>query len=551
MDFNLTALHEAIAAEHPERTCIIQGDRRLSYADVDSRSRRLASALAANGVGLSRERAQLANHESGQDHVALYLQSCPEYLEGMLGAMKARAAPFNVNHRYVAEELAYVLNDAAPKVAIYHDEFASTLADVLPGLPSIELLVQVTDSTGADLLPGAIRYDDFISGTGTSPSDIEPSGDDLYMLYTGGTTGMPKGVLWRQHDVFVAAMGGRPWGQSAPFDDIDSVVAASANGGARMMTAAPLMHGAAQWLAFTAFTGGNTVVLPADPGRFDPAAIWSTVEQEKVLTLQIVGDAFGRPLVDELDRHDYDLSNFMVLSNGGAALGPTTKERLLERLPNLMLIDAIGSSETGGQMGNTSTATSGAQVSFAPGPGTVVVDDSMSAVLEPGGDTTGWLAQSGNVPLGYLGDADKTARTFPTIDGIRYAIPGDRAIIRADGDIEFRGRESATINTGGEKVFAEEVERSLLNHRSVLDVMVVGRPSERWGSEVVAIVELADDIDDAELLETASRHLARYKLPKAIIRKDRLRRSPAGKADYRWAASVAAADAEATVSAGE
>ncbi|NLA35101.1 MAG: AMP-binding protein, partial [Actinobacteria bacterium] len=358
----------------------------------------------------------------------------------------------------------------------------------------------------------------------------------LYMLYTGGTTGMPKGVLWRQHDVFIGAMGGIPWGQAEPFESVAAVAEASKNGGAAMMTAAPLMHGAAQWMCFTAFTNGNTVVLPYPADRFDPATLLSTMERERVLTLQIVGDAFARPLVEELAAHDYDLSGFMVLSNGGAAMHPSVKERFFELVPQAMIIDAIGSSETGGQMGSTTTKDNAGTGSFAPGNDTVVVNAAMDAVLSPGSEEVGWLARRGYVPLGYLGDADKTRRTFPEIDGVRYSVPGDRVLWRADGSIEFFGRESATINSGGEKIFAEEVELAVGSHPAVSDVMVVGRPSERWGSEVVAIITVSDpSVTDDAILAEAALHIARYKLPKAIVRRAELKRSPAGKADYRWA----------------
>jgi acyl-CoA synthetase (AMP-forming)/AMP-acid ligase II len=348
-------------------------------------------------------------------------------------------------------------------------------------------------------------------------------------------------VLWRQHDIFVSALGGRPFGASEAFATVDDIVAASVNGGARMMSTAPLMHGAAQWAAFTALTGGNTIVFPADPSRFDAVDIWQTVEREKVLTLQVVGDAMGRPVIEELERTEYDVSGLLALVSGGAALNPSLKERFLARVPHAIVLDAVGSSETGIQMGHTSTKGSASTGTFTPGVDTAVVNVDLTRELTPGEDEIGWLAQRGHVPLGYLGDAAKTAATYPVIDGQRFSVPGDRAIWRADGIIELLGRDSVTINSGGEKIFAEEVEQAIAQHPDVYDVIVVGRPSEKWGSEVVAVVQLAEGatVSDEDLLTEAGKRLARYKLPKAIVHRERLVRSPAGKADYRWARAQA------------
>jgi acyl-CoA synthetase (AMP-forming)/AMP-acid ligase II len=537
MAFNLAEVNEAVAAANPDRPAIIWGDRTWTYAQFTERTRRFANALIERGFGARRERDELGGHESGQDHVALYLHNGNEYIEAMVGAFKARTAPFNVNYRYVAEELRYLLDNATAKVVVFHSAFAPVLAEVLPDLPDVELLVQVPDDSGNELLPDAIEYEALLAASSPERPDLAWSPDDLYILYTGGTTGMPKGVLWRQHDIFISAMGGRPFGQSEVLPDLDAVVEASRNGGAAMMSAAPLMHGAAQWATFTGFTSGNTVVLPEETKKLVPSDVWSTVERHRVLTLQIVGDAMGRPLVDELDATSYDLSGLLALVSGGAALSSTLKERFLDHVPHAVVLDAVGSSETGAQMGHTSMKGAAATGVFQPGPETSVVDEGLTRQLEPGDDHVGWLAQRGHVPLGYLGDADKTARTFPVIAGTRYAVPGDRAIWREDGIIELLGRDSVTINSGGEKIFAEEVEQALAHHPGVYDVIVVGRPSEQWGSEVVAIMQLAEGatVSDEELLAEAEKHIARYKLPKAFVYRESLVRSPAGKADYRWA----------------
>jgi len=535
--FTLAGVNETVAAAIPEREAIVYGDRRFTFAQLAERSRRLASYLHGRGLGCHTERSDLPPHESGQDHVGLYLYNGNEYIEGMLGAFKSRVAPFNVNYRYVAEELRYLFTNSRARAVIYHACFAPTLADVLPELPDVEVLIQVDDGSGEALLPGAVDYEEALAGADPEGPPVEPSPDDLYILYTGGTTGMPKGVLWRQHDIYVAAMGGRPFGSPDVFPDVDAIVAAAAGGGMRAALTPPLMHGAAQWLTFNTFTGGGAVVIPDDPSRLDAANVWDLVERERVNIVQIVGDAFARPLIDELDRRGRDLSSVVAVVNGGAPFTAELKERLLERMPDIMVLDAVGASETGAQMGQTSTRGTATTGTFTPGPGAVVVAEDLDRLVEPGSDELGWLAQQGYVPLGYLGDAGKTARTFPVIDGIRHAVPGDRARWNADGVIELLGRDSVTINSGGEKIFAEEVEMAIAPHPSVADVVVTGRPSERWGSEVVAVVQLVEgtEPDEEGLLAEATRHIARYKLPKAFVFVDVIVRSPAGKADYRWA----------------
>jgi acyl-CoA synthetase (AMP-forming)/AMP-acid ligase II len=531
--FNLSQVFEAVAEANPDRQALVTAPRTLTYRELSDESRRFAHALAGRGLGCRVERSQLAGHESGQDHLAIYLYNGPEFLVGMLGAYGARVAPFNVNYRYVAEELRYILANSGAKAILVHDAFAPTLAEVLDG---DELIVQVPDDSGNGLLPGAVRYDDFLAEGSTDPLP-ERSPDDLYILYTGGTTGMPKGVLWRQHDIFVAAMGGRPIGQAEAHASLESVVETSRVGGRRLLVLPPLMHGAAQWSVFTTLTGGSTAYFAADPVHLDPPAVWRMVEEEQILALQVVGDAMGRPLVEELERGGYDLSGLFALTSGGAALHASLKDRFLELVPHAVVIDGVGSSESGAQMFHTSSRGAAATGTFSPGPETAVVSEDLGRVLEPGHEGTGWLAQFGHVPLGYLGDEAKTAATFPVIGGVRFSIPGDRAILRADGIIELLGRDSVTINSGGEKIFVEEVERAIANHPAVYDVIVVGRPSERWGAEAVAVVQLAEGatVTDDELLAEAGKHVARYKLPKAIVRRAEIQRSPAGKADYRWA----------------
>jgi fatty-acyl-CoA synthase len=537
-EFNLGQVHEAVAATIPDRECIIWGDRRYTYADITDRTRRLASFLHRHGFGVHAERATLAGHESGQDHLGLYLYNGNEYIEGMLGAYKARVAPFNVNYRYVEEELRYLLRDAKARGVIYQATFAPVLERILPELRDLELLIQVADESGEALLPGAVDYEAALASAPPELPPVSPSPDDLYILYTGGTTGMPKGVAWRQHDIFRAAMGGRTYGTWELIEDTDHLLARVLPGdGVRVMSIPPLMHGAAQWASFYYMTMGGTLVFPANTRTLDPVDVWQTVEREHIIGLSVVGDAMARPLVEELERGNYDTSGFMAFGSGGAMLSEGMKTRILTQMPNILISDVAGASETGAQMGTNSTSGSVSTGRFVPGPGATVVSEDLTRELTPGEDDLGWLAQKGSVPLGYLGDAEKSARTFPVIAGVRFSVPGDRARYLADGEIELLGRDSVTINSGGEKIFAEEVEQAIISHPAVADVVVAGRPSERWGQEVVAIVQLVEGgaATEEELLAEAGTHVARYKLPKAFLFLPDIVRSPSGKADYRWA----------------
>jgi 3-oxocholest-4-en-26-oate---CoA ligase len=547
MDLNLATAHEAIAAAIPDRECIVFRDKRFTWGEITDRTRRLANALLARGLGAVVEREHLHGHESGQDHLAIYLHNGNEYLEAMLGAFRARVAPFNVNYRYVAEELHYLLADSGAKAIVYHSAFAPTLAEVRASLPDLAVLLQVADESGNDLLPGAEWYEDVLAGSSNEPPVITPSPDDLYILYTGGTTGMPKGVLWRQADIFVEALGGRRT-DGAPIDSYEALVAGATGpeGGLRAVLAPPFMHGAGHWMSFLTFHRGGTVFIQTHPERLDAADIWSVIGREKVAFLLIVGDAFARPLLDELDRNTYDLSSLTVLLSGGAPLSAPLKQEFLSHLPALIVVDGLGSSEAGGQMQHVSAGGAASTGTFMLSPGNHVLSADLTRELGEDDEEIGWLAKSGRLALGYLGDADKTARTYPTVNGVRYAVPGDRARVRPGMIVELHGRDSVTINSGGEKIFAEEVEHALRHHPAVYDVVVAPRPSDRWGQEVVAIIRLREGIEatdelEAELLDESEKHIARYKLPKAFVFVDEVVRSPSGKADYRWARSTASA----------
>jgi acyl-CoA synthetase (AMP-forming)/AMP-acid ligase II len=536
--FTVPAAADAVAAVIGDRELVIQGERRYTYAQIVERSNRLAAYLHSRGLGCHTERSELQGHEVGQDLLGICAYNGPEYVEAMIGSWRARVAPFNVNYRYVKNELQYLLADSGATALVYHATFAPRVADVLPDLPHLRVLIQIADESGNDLVHGAVDYESIVASGTAEPPSVVPSPDDLYVLYTGGTTGMPKGVLWRQHDIFMTSFGGRNMATgelTTSYDDIAKRVAE--NPGTKILTLPPLMHGAAQWSVMTALTTGQTVVFSANPSRLDADEAVQIIEREKVLAVQVVGDALARPIAEAIARGSADLSSLAVVANGGALLTPTAKQRLIDVKPGLIVMDGVGSSETGIQMSHMSAPGAVSTGNFNAGPDTFVAAEDLGSILHPGHDGLGWLAQRGYVPLGYKGDAAKTAKTFPVIDGVRYAIPGDRARHLAEGGIELLGRDSVTINSGGEKIFVEEVETALLSHPAVADVVVSGRPSERWGQEVVAIVALVNgaSADAQELIDHASGSIARYKLPKAVVFRPVIERSPAGKADYRWA----------------
>ncbi len=550
--FDLVSVFTAVAGAIPDHEFLVWRDKRLTYAQFADRVTGVANYLASAGLGCHTERAALAGHESGQDHLGLYLRNGNEYLEAMIAAYRARVAPFNVSYRYVEEELLYLLNDSKATALVYNAEFAPHVAAIRDRLPHLKVFIQVADDSGNELLPGAVDYESIVTTPAPAGGLPEPSADDLYILYTGGTTGMPKGVLWRQHDIFISAMGGRPFGSSDAMRSYDEVVerAKAAAGHMSLLMLPPLMHGAAQWAAYNMITMGGRIVIPDDVEKLRAGDVLRLVERERVLSIPTVGDAMARPLIDEIEAGDYDLSGLISITNGGAPMSPAVRDRIRAALPNLLLMDAVGSSEAGQQMSTVATEQSGQSPVFTPQADTTVVSADYSRVLTPADvDEVGWLARRDLIPLGYLGDEAKTAKTFPTIDGVRWSVPGDKARYLADGRIELLGRDSVTINSGGEKIFAEEVERAIAAHPNVYDVVVVGRPSERWGSEVVAVVQFAEgkSATDDELVDTCNQHIARYKVPKAFIHTDKVVRSPAGKADYRWAKSIA----EASVSAGK
>ena len=542
MDFDLPTVHEALAHRLGDADAVMTAERRITWAELNDRSRRFAHVLLGAGLTVRAERPDLAPHESGQDTVALYLYNGHQYLEAMLGAFKARAVPCNVNYRYVESELLQLLTDMAPGAIVYHRRFGPRLAAVVDRLPRRPLLLEVADRSGEAVLDGAIGYEAALAAAPSRRPDVIWSPDDLYALYTGGTTGRPKGVLWRQADVFVAAMGGRDFAGRREWDTVDQLVdAVTSRPGPRVLSAAPFMHGTGQWVSFQALHAGGSVVVPRVVERFDAVDVLDTVDRERVTLLVIAGEAFARPLLEAMDAGSGDLSSLAAVASSGAALSDASKQALLSHLPGARVRDTVGSSETGPQAEAVSRLGGGEARTFRPNDGTCVLDESMSRLLDPGHPGTGWLARTGRIPLGYLHDAARTARTFPVVEGVPMSVPGDRARLLVDGAIELLGRDATTINTGGEKVFAEEVERTIRSHPGVRDVVVIGRPSDRWGSEVVALIqpEPGTTVDQASVLSACTAHLARYKVPKVLIEVDLVRRSPSGKVDYSWARAAA------------
>jgi acyl-CoA synthetase (AMP-forming)/AMP-acid ligase II len=529
--FTFADTFEVVADTVPDQTAIVTEDRRLTYAEVDERATRLAHVLAERGIGAG-------------DHVGLFLYNGTEYIEAMLAAWKIRAVPINVNYRYVEEELVYLFDDAELAAVIHHQEFTPTLAAVVDQVPGVHTFLYVADGSGVEMagLPTE-DYETALAAASTERDFGERSGDDLYILYTGGTTGMPKGVMWRQEDIFFAAMDLSAMGLAEPPaapEDLAARVEESA-GTLTMATAAPLMHGAAQWAAFICFHQGNTLVLAASR-KFDPEGIWRMVEQEKVTTMTVVGDAMARPLADELlaNPDKYDLSSFFALGSGGAILSAGVKEQFTRARPDLIITDAFGASETGANGGGVGSSDEG-HPRFAVNDSTAVLDEDHRP-LEPGSGVKGMLARTGRIPLGYYKDEEKTARTFVhDADGKRWVIPGDFATVEADGTITLFGRGSVSINSGGEKIFPEEVEAALKSHPAVFDAIVVGVPDERFGQRVAAVVAPRPGTSPSleELADHARTKIAGYKVPRELHLVEAVTRSPSGKADYRWAKSVA------------
>jgi 3-oxocholest-4-en-26-oate---CoA ligase len=524
LDVNLADIVGAIAAAQPDRCALVCGGDRLSYRDLMTRSSQVAGQLIAAGI-------------QPDETVGLYLLNSTAYVEALLGSMLARAIPVNINYRYTGNELSHLFGGARLAALVVDAEHAALAAAVAPGCPSLRHVLVVGDPAGAADFGQSVTVLDYHEAVGTAapvPPDNGRSGDDKLIIYTGGTTGLPKGVLWRHEDFYFSALaGGNHYGP--PRLSVEEVVTAAAevpNGG--YVITAPLMHGAGTYTLFTALLLGAKVVISQ---KFDPAQTLRLVGSEQAMTLAVVGDAMARPLADELAAHpgEYDLSSLFVLGSGGALLSASVRAQLQAMYPSLYITDRFGASETGtdGQLDRGGDGR--AQLAHA---GNVQVLDDALRPVAPGG--VGRIAKSGHVPLGYYGDDAATRATFPVIDGVRWALLGDLAAIAEDGAIIVLGRGSTCINTGGEKVFPEEVEQVLKAHPAVMDAVVAGVPDDRFGERVAAVVQLRAGAQAAEdQLRTHCRQtLAGYKVPARVEFVPQVVRSPSGKADYPWARRV-------------
>jgi fatty-acyl-CoA synthase len=536
-DHSFARAWRTVAELAPERVAIECGPGALTYGDFYDEARRLAGVLHRAGV-------------RPDDKVAIELVNSPEYLVVFFAAQLLGAVPVNVNYRYVGAELAYLLDNSDTVALVFHDEFAATVVDALSALPDERrprvLLTVAHDGDASVGVPGATDYAATIAGAPPFTPPREPSGDDLVFLYTGGTTGAPKAVMWRSDDLYVAL-----WQMARPGTKPPDVAATISAGkaAATLLPACPLMHGTGLFITLTTLAGGGRVVL-IDTPRLDAERTWTEIDTRDVAVLTIVGDAFARPLLDALDAAPdrYELSSLRAITSSGVTWSPETKAGLLRHLPHVTLIDSLGASE-GIMTRNVSDASSDLQPArFKLSDRVVVVADDGTRV-EPGDGRVGMLGVGGPIPLGYYKDKAKTASTFRVVDGARYSVPGDYATVESDGTIRLLGRGSACINTGGEKVYPEEVELAMRSHPDVADCVVVGVPDDRWGEMVVALVQPAsgravDDVDSDALRAHCRTTLAGYKVPKTVLVLPSLQRSPAGKADYQLLRGIAAREVE-------
>ena len=535
MEFNLADLFENAVDAFGEREYLVCDGKRRTYAEMDARANRLAHHLAAHGIGPG-------------DHVGIYAYNSVEWIETLWAVFKLRAVWININYRYVEDELRYLFANADLKALVFQREFAPRVRGVRSELPLLQHLVVIEDGSGADLADlEAVEYEEAMA-SGSPERDFGPrSADDLYILYTGGTTGMPKGVVWRHVDVFMALGGGIDplTGERAATPE-RMVEKGQMGFTITMFPIAPLMHGATQWAVMGQSFVGNKIVLM---GKFDARAVWDLVQAERINSLMITGDAMARPLIEALDETgaSWDTSSIVVLSSSAAVFSPTVKDRFFEKFPNLIMVDAIGSSE-GGNNGMIFVERGKTEMKGGPTVkslrGTVVLDEN-GKIVQPGSGVVGRIARSGNIPLEYYKDPERSAQTFVTYDGVRYVIPGDFATVEADGQVTLLGRGSVSINSGGEKIFPEEVEAAVKSHPDIYDVTVVGVPDERWGSRVVAVVQMREGAkpDLEAVQEHCRKKIASYKIPRALYVVDQIVRSPSGKPDYPWATRVARARA--------
>ena len=536
VEFNLADLFEAAVDAYPDREYLVANGERRTYAEMEARANRLAHFLQGRGIGPG-------------DHVGIYAYNSVEWVEAAWATFKLRAIWININYRYVHDELRYLLTNADLKAIVHQREFSPLVAALLPELPELRHVVVIEDGSTVEPTPGAIEYEEALLPQ-SDRRDFEPrSGDDLYILYTGGTTGMPKGVVWRHEDVFYALGGGTDPVTNQRVTDPAVMVAKGAGGNMTHLPVAPLMHGATQWCVMGQSFVGSKIVLMA---KFDPHEVWRLVDEEQVNSVMITGDAMGKPLVESLDDPgtSHDLSSLLAVVSSAALFSAPVKDDFFDHLPNIVITDAVGSSEGGN---NGMTVVTKGNTAMKSGPtvhllGKTVVFDEQLELVEPGSGVIGKIARSGDIPQGYYNDPEKTAEVFIEVQGTRYVMPGDYATVEADGSITLLGRGSIVINSGGEKIFPEEVESAVRSHPDVMDAIVCGAPDERWGQTVAAIVQPRVG-HEAPTLESLQEHcrtsIAGYKLPRRLHVVEQIERAPSGKPDYRWAAGIVNAEAGA------
>ena len=526
-------LFEQVVDRFPEREYLVVGDQRRTYAQMEERANRLAHDLAEHGVGPG-------------DHVGIYAHNSAEWVETIWAVFKIRAVWININYRYVEHELSYLFANSDLKALVYEQGFGPRVAHCLDSLPDLVHALVIDDGSAADVgLADAVPYEDALAAASPERDFGPRSPDDLYILYTGGTTGMPKGVVWRHEDVFMALGGGIDPVTKTRATKPEDMLERAYPDPITFFPIAPLMHGATQWGVMGQGLTGNRVVLVAN---FDADACWELIEREGINSMMITGDAMGRPLIEALHAHPdrYDVSSLFSLSSSAAVFSPSVKDQFFEAFPDLILTDAIGASESGNNgmvvVGKGNTAMKGGPTVTAM-PDSVVIDESFN-IVQPGSGVVGKVARHGNIPLGYYHDEVKTAETFITgPDGTRYAVPGDFATVEADGSITLLGRGSVSINSGGEKIYPEEVEAAVKSHPAVYDATVIGVKDERWGQRVAAVVALRDGAELAsveELQDHCRKEIAGFKVPRQVHFVDAVTRAPSGKPDYRWAAEVVA-----------
>jgi acyl-CoA synthetase (AMP-forming)/AMP-acid ligase II len=515
MDWNLADMFEATADAVPDRTALICWEHRLTYGELEARANRVAHHLQSQGVAAG-------------DHIGIYASNCAEWVETMLGAYKARAVPVNVNYRYVDDELRYLFDNADMVALVHQPEYAERVAAVRDDVPSLRFTLELGDD-----------YERALAASSPERDFAPRAADDRYVLYTGGTTGMPKGVVWRHDDAFFALLGGGNFG-GPPVSTPDELAKKAPDSGLFVaLVCPPLMHGGGQWTTLSGLLGGAVIALLE--GRFDPVRVWEIVTRDGVNTMSLIGDAMARPLADAYRASPgaYDASKLFVIGSGGAPLTPAVKHELKALLPHVLIMDSFGASETGYQ-GRVEVESDDAKPRFTMSAVNAVLDDDLQ-IVQPGSGVVGRVARRGHIPVEYYKDGAKTAETFVDVDGERWALLGDMATVEADGTITLFGRGSMCINSGGEKIFPEEVEAALKAHPDVFDALVVGLPDDRFGERVAAVVaprEGHHPTGDA-LAAHCRESVAGYKVPREFHFTSDSLRQPSGKPDYRHAKEVA------------